>query len=72
MTIIAEGPSEVNRFAIITVKHAIKLYRDTGMKAHRAYTPTNMRNFVEKNTGKKFKAHDWDGMIAALEEKLNG
>lgn len=65
------GPTEVNRFAMIAVKNAIKLYKNTGMKANRAYTPTNMRAFVEKNTGKKFKARDWDGMIAALEEKLN-
>lgn len=72
MTVIATGPDEVNRVAIITVKHAIKLYARTGIKANRAYTPTHMKNFVEKTTGKKFKRGDWDAMVKALEEKLNG
>lgn len=61
----------INRFQIIVIKNAIKLYKNTGMKANRDYTPTNMKRMTEKITGKKFKARDWDGMIAALEEKLN-
>lgn len=33
----------VDRFQIIVIKNAIKLYKNTGMKANRDYTPTNMR-----------------------------
>lgn len=62
----------IDRFRIVVIKNAIKLYKNTGMKANRAYTPTNMRKAAEQITGKTFKARDWDGMIAALEEKLNG
>lgn len=60
----------ITRFQIVVIKNAIKLYKNTGMKANRAYTPTNMKLTAEKLTGKKFKARDWDGMIAALEELL--
>jgi len=60
----------INRFQAIVVKNAIKLYRDTGMKANSAYTPTNMKLTAEKITGKKFKARDWDAMISAIEEVL--
>ena len=60
----------ISRFQIIVIKGAIKLYRDTGMKANRAYTPTNVKLMAEKLTGKKFKARDWDGMITALEALL--
>ena len=60
----------VTRFQIIVVKNAIKLYKNTGMKANRAYTPTNMRLTAEKLTGRKFKARDWDGIIAGLEALL--
>lgn len=62
----------INRVVIVVLKNAIKLYKNTGMKANRAYTPTNMRRKAEELTGKKFKARDYDGMIAALEELLNG
>lgn len=60
----------INRFQIIVVKNAIKLYRDHGMKANRDYTPRNMRLMAEKLTGKKFKTRDWNGMVEALEELL--
>lgn len=60
----------ITRFQIVVIKGAIKLYKNTGMKANRAYTPTNMRRTAENLTGKKFKARDWDGMIAALEALL--
>lgn len=59
---------EVNVFAMITLKGALSLYAKTGMKANRAYTPKNMRLTVEKWTGKKFRARDYAGMIAALDE----
>lgn len=71
MTIVVTGEG-INRVVIVVLKNAIKLYKNTGMKANRAYTPTNMRRKTEELTGKKFKARDYDGMIAALEELLNG
>lgn len=63
--------SQIDRFRIVVIKNAIKLYKNTGMKANRAYTPTNMRRAAEQITGKTFKARDWEGMIAALQEKLD-
>jgi hypothetical protein len=54
----------VNIFQAIAVKGAIKLYINTGMKANRAYTPTNMLATAGRITGKTFKrgqlqaAHD--------------
>lgn len=70
MTVIATGAEEVGRYQMIVIRRAIMMYRDTGMKANRAYTPKNMKLMAEKITGKKFKARDYDGMIAALTEKL--
>jgi hypothetical protein len=49
------GPEAVNVFACLTVASALKLYAKTGMKANRAYTPSNMLAFVERTTGQKFK-----------------
>lgn len=71
MTIIAQGPAEVGRYQMIVIRRAIMMYRDTGMKANRAYTPKNMRLMTERITGKKFKAKDYNGMVAALTEKID-
>lgn len=49
------GRAEVNRFVAITLKSAIKLYINTGMKANRAYTPTNMLRKAGELTGKSYK-----------------
>jgi hypothetical protein len=57
-------------FQITVLKSAIKLYRDTGMKANRAYTPTNMKRTAENLTGLTFKRGDWDTMIDALQALL--
>ena len=46
------GPTEVNTFVMITLKSAIKLYIQTGMKANRAYTPTNMLRKAGELLGK--------------------
>lgn len=48
------GPEAVNLFACIAVKHALKLYIKTGMKANRDYTPANMKAFVTRHTGKDY------------------
>ena len=58
------GRDEVNTFVLIAVKNAISLYLKTGMKANRAYTPTNMLAKAGEFTGKVYKrgqlqlAHD--------------
>ena len=55
---------EVNTFVLVTLKGAIKLYIQTGMKANRAYTPTNMLAKAGELLGKTYKrgqlqqAHD--------------
>lgn len=48
----------VNVFAALAVKSALSLYIKTGMKANRAYTPKNMREFVTRLTGKTYKASE--------------
>lgn len=52
------GRDSVNLFAAMAVKSALSLYIKTGMKANRAYTPTNMRAFVTRHTGKTYKARE--------------
>jgi hypothetical protein len=70
------GPAQVNTFVMITLKSAIKLYIQTGMKANRAYTPTNMLAKAGELLGKTYKrgqlqqAHD--DLAAKLEEIKNG
>lgn len=67
---IAFTGEDVPSFQIITVRRAILLYRDTGMKANRAYTPTNMKRTAEALTGLTFKRGDWTAMANALEALL--
>lgn len=49
------GKDEVNTFVLIALKGAIRLYVSTGMKANRAYTPTNMLRKAGEFTGKTYK-----------------
>ncbi|QIV65883.1 hypothetical protein Cp1R7AA1_020 [Mesorhizobium phage Cp1R7A-A1] len=65
-TVIATG-NGVSVFQAITIKSALKLYAKTGIKANRAYTPTNMMAMAKKITGKKLAARDYMGGVAALE-----
>lgn len=53
-TTIATGEG-VNTFQAIVVKNAIKLYRATGMKANRSYTPANMLATAGAIVGKTYK-----------------
>lgn len=61
---VFSGREEVNTFALIVLKRAIKLYIQTGMKANRAYTPKNMLAKAGELLGKTYKrgqlqqAHD--------------
>lgn len=61
---------DVPSFQIITIRRAIMLYRDTGIKANRAYTPTAMKRTAENLTGLTFNRGDWTAMAAALEALL--
>lgn len=45
----------VENFVLIALKSAVKLYVNTGMKANRAYTPTNMLKKAGEITGKNYK-----------------
>lgn len=59
-----------NRLAAIAAKHGLKAIK-IGMRANNSYTPKRCREIAEQFTGQKFKARDYDGMIAAIEAKLN-
>jgi hypothetical protein len=59
----------VTTYQMLAVKQGLKACK-IGMRVNRAYTPTNLRLMTENFTGKKFKSRDYDGMIAAIEEKL--
>lgn len=65
-TIINPDP---NRLQAVAAKHGLKAIK-LGMRLNRAYTPANCRRVAEQFTGKKFKARDYDGMIAAINAKL--
>lgn len=58
------------RLSAIAAKHGLKAIK-LGMRLNTAYTPKNCRAIAEKFTGRKFKARDYDGMIAAIDEKLD-
>ncbi len=58
-------------YQAIAIKAALKLYRDTGMKAGRLYTPKNMMRTAEHITGLKFKPRDYTSAIAAIQAMLD-
>lgn len=60
-----------NRIGAIAARSGLKAIK-IGMRLNTAYTPKNCRAMAERLTGKKFKARDYDGMIAALTEYLDG
>jgi hypothetical protein len=59
-----------DRLGAVAAKHGLIAIKK-GFRLNRAYTPKNCRAMAERLTGRKFKARDYDGMIAALEEYLN-
>lgn len=65
-TIINPDP---RRVAAIAAKQGLKAIK-VGMRLNSSYTPKRCREVAEQFTGKKFKARDYDGMIAAITEKL--
>jgi hypothetical protein len=59
-----------SRLQAIAAKHGLRAIK-IGMRANRAYTPKRCREVAEQFTGRKFKPRDYDGMIAAIDAKLN-
>lgn len=55
MTKIADPENPITRYHVIVIRRAIKLYRDTGLKANTAYTPTNMLRTAGVLMGKDYK-----------------
>lgn len=49
------GPDAVALFAAVALRSAIDLYLNTGMKASRFHTPTNMLLTASRTTGKQYK-----------------
>ena len=66
MTTSFNGTAAVNVFGAITLKAAIKMWAEHGIRANRAYTPTRMKSAAEAYTGKKYKRGQWDEMIRDL------
>jgi hypothetical protein len=58
-------------YQAVVVAKALKLYAKTGMKANRAYTPTNMLRTAGNITGKKYKRGQYmvahDDLMAMLQ-----
>lgn len=62
---MATGPASVRIVQALTIRRALMLYAQTGMKVNRAYTPTAMLNTASNITGKKYKRGQY--LIAAAE-----
>lgn len=58
-----------NRLVAIAAKHGLKAIK-VGMRLNSSHTPKRCREVAEQFTGRKFKARDYDGMIAAIDAKL--
>lgn len=56
------------KFQAIVLASALKLYRTTGMKANRAYTPSAMMRTASAITGKKYKAREYEKAESDLRE----
>jgi hypothetical protein len=65
------APVDRNRVGAIAARAGLRAIKD-GMRLNTAYTPKNCRAMAERLTGRKFKARDYDGMIAALTSYLDG
>lgn len=65
------GPEEVSVYVAITLKSGLRMYRDTGMKPNRMWSPKNMMRKAEEITGIKFKPRDYTGAIDALQAVLD-
>jgi hypothetical protein len=71
MTGIVATGTGVNLFVAVSLKHGLSLYAKTGMKPNRMWTPKAMMAKASEITGKKFKARDYQGAIAALQAHID-
>jgi hypothetical protein len=62
------GRPAVSVFQCKVIASALRLYASTGMKANRAYTPTNMLRTASALTGKTFKRGQYEEAAVALTE----
>lgn len=69
MATVIDSPSGITHYQMLVVKQGLKACK-IGMRVNRAYTPTNLKKMTEQITGQRFKARDYDGMIAALEVRI--
>ena len=50
----------------LAIKHALRLYAATGIKANRSYTPSNMLKAASKITGNAYKRGQYQEAVADL------
>lgn len=67
-----EGPVQIERFVLLTLKHGLIMYAKHGIKPNRDWTITNMLRRASKATGKTYKrtealkaAADLDALLKA-------
>jgi len=82
-SVMYHGPDAVACFRASVISSALRLYAKTGIKANRAYTPTNMLRAATEITGKPYKRGQYElaasdlttwaqTMKAALPKTMNG
>lgn len=64
--VVFSGRDAVEVFRARTIASALRLYAKTGMKANRAYTPSNMLAAATQITGQKFKRGQYEQAAQAL------
>lgn len=62
------GPDQVDRYRAIVLATGLDLYRKTGLRPNRAYTPKAMMTAAAEITGRKFKARAYQEAAEALRE----
>jgi hypothetical protein len=62
---------QVSRYRAVVIKHALILYAETGRKANRMYTPTNMLNAATSITGKTYKRGQYVQAAADIQSVLD-
>ena len=70
--VVFSGRDAVEVFRARTIASALRLYAKTGIKANRAYTPTNMLTAASQITGKTFKRGQFEQAAQALTEWAAG
>jgi hypothetical protein len=65
---VIDNPKAINAYVALVLASAIDLYVKTGMKANRAYTPTNMLKTASRLTGRQYKRNQLRQAAADLRE----